>query len=66
MVLCITQHFFSFSRPGPNSPLEWVVMCITQLDPSLQSPYLKKILLGLNFYGNDYHNGQGEPILGNK
>lgn len=62
----MTYDFSSPSRPGPNSPIEWIVMCITLLDPKLQSPYRNKILLGLNFYGNVYTLAQGEPILGNR
>lgn len=62
----MTYDFSNPSRPGPNSPIEWVVMCITLLDPGLKSRYRNKILVGLNFYGNDYALGKGEPILGNK
>ena len=58
--------FLFYFRPGPNSPIEWVVMCVTLLDPALSSPYRNKILLGLNFYGNDYVPGLGEPVLGNR
>jgi hypothetical protein len=40
--------------------------CVTVLDPAGMSPYRSKILLGLNFYGNDYWSGTGEALLGNK
>lgn len=62
----MTYDFSNPSRPGPNSPLPWVQQCVSVLDPSGNSPYRHKILLGLNFYGNDYSPGGGEPILGNK
>ncbi|XP_053383111.1 chitinase domain-containing protein 1-like [Mercenaria mercenaria] len=62
----MTYDFSNPSRPGPNSPLPWVRQCVSVLDPEGTSPYRSKILLGLNFYGNDYWSGTGEAILGNK
>lgn len=62
----MTYDFSDPSRPGPNSPLPWVKQCVSVLDPTGTSPYRSKILLGLNFYGNDYWSGTGEAILGNK
>lgn len=62
----MTYDFSNPSRPGPNSPLPWMKQCVTVLDPAGTSPYRSKILLGLNFYGNDYWSGTGEALLGNK
>ena len=55
----------SFFRPGPNSPILWMKQCVESIDP--KSSNRKKILLGLNFYGNEYSaGGAGGPILGNQ
>jgi len=52
-------------RPGPNSPVEWIKQCVEVLVPEKSSSKRKKILLGLNFYGNDYNaDGGGGPIVG--
>ena len=52
--------------PGPNSPIDWVRSCVEALEPDPSSPDRRKILLGLNFYGNDYVSGSGGPIVGNQ
>ncbi|XP_052765098.1 chitinase domain-containing protein 1-like [Mya arenaria] len=62
----MTYDFSNPSRPGPNSPYNWVIQCIALLDPTGTSQFRHKILLGLNFYGNDYWSRSGEPVLGNK
>ncbi len=49
--------------PGPNSPLLWMQLCVETLAPDAQSDNRRKILLGLNFYGNDYVPGGGGPIV---
>ena len=54
---------FLFFSPGPNSPLSWMKKCVENLVPNPNSPNRKKILLGLNFYGNDYTPGGGGPIV---
>ncbi|GFX09418.1 chitinase domain-containing protein 1 [Trichonephila clavipes] len=54
------------SRPGPNSPLPWIVRCIEDLAPKRTNPNRKKILLGLNFYGNVYSKSSGKPIIGHE
>lgn len=51
-----------FSTVGPNSPIEWVKKSVEILDP--KSSHRSKILLGLNFYGNDYSINGGGPIIG--
>lgn len=47
---------------GPNSPIEWVKKCVEILDPD--SSHRNQILLGMNFYGNDYSINGGGPIVG--
>ena len=56
--------FTSIFRPGPNSPIDWVERCVEELVPDPDSPNRQKILLGLNFYGNDYATGHHESVLG--
>ncbi|CAG2204650.1 CHID1 [Mytilus edulis] len=51
-------------QPGPNSPILWMKQCVEAIDPKATNR--KKILLGLNFYGNEYHAGGGGPILGHQ
>ena len=52
--------------PGANSPESWMKECVETLVPDANSPNRQKILLGLNFYGNDYVQGGGGPIVGNQ
>lgn len=40
--------------------------CVETLVPDATSPVRQKILLGLNFYGNDYGLGDGSSIVGNQ
>ena len=49
---------------GPNSPIEWVQKCVEILDP--EAKYRERLLLGLNFYGNDYTINGGGPIVGSR
>jgi len=58
----MTYDYSSPQRPGPNSPLPWVKKCVETLDPD--GVFNSKLLLGLNFYGNDYTATGGGPILG--
>ncbi|XP_067665584.1 chitinase domain-containing protein 1-like [Haliotis asinina] len=62
----MTYDFSNPQRPGPNSPLVWMKACVEMLSPPDSAQYRDKILLGLNFYGNHYGPGVGEPVLGNK
>jgi chitinase domain-containing protein 1 len=59
----MTYDFSSPQRPGPNSPLNWVRSCVERLVPHSDDPRRSKILLGLNFYGNDYTPMGGGPIV---
>ena len=58
----MTYDYSSSQRPGPNSPIEWVQKCVEILDPEAKNR--DRLLLGLNFYGNDYTINGGGPILG--
>ncbi|VDH94215.1 Hypothetical predicted protein [Mytilus galloprovincialis] len=60
----MTYDFSNPQRPGPNSPILWMKQCVEAIDPKATNR--KKILLGLNFYGNEYHAGGGGPILGHQ
>uniref|UniRef100_T1IHU5 Chitinase domain-containing protein 1 n=1 Tax=Strigamia maritima TaxID=126957 RepID=T1IHU5_STRMM len=58
----MSYDYSNNQRPGPNSPLQWMRLCVTKLDSNAKN--LDKILLGLNFYGNVYKSTGGEAILG--
>ena len=58
--------YIVYHRPGPNSPLSWMESCVLALAPEDNPEVRQKILLGLNFYGNEYSAGGGGPIVGNQ
>lgn len=60
----MTYDFSNPQRPGPNSPINWIKLCVESLVPDPNDKRRGKILLGLNFYGNDYTVSGGGPILG--
>lgn len=60
----MTYDFSNPQRPGPNSPINWVKLCVESLVPDGNDKRREQILLGLNFYGNDYTVSGGGPILG--
>jgi len=60
----MTYDYSNSQRPGPNSPVEWVRKCVVSLDP--EALHRNQILLGLNFYGNDYSVTGGGPIVGSQ
>jgi len=60
----MTYDYSNSQRPGPNSPVDWVKTCVENLDP--ESVHRNQILLGLNFYGNDYSINGGGPIVGSQ
>lgn len=60
----MTYDYSSAQRPGPNSPVDWVKKCVEILTPDAKNR--NQILLGLNFYGNDYSINGGGPIVGNQ
>jgi chitinase domain-containing protein 1 len=67
-------HFFSVMtydysnayRPGPNSPIQWVQDCVEALVPDSKSANRAKLLIGLNFYGNNYTPNGGHAIVGHE
>lgn len=60
----MTYDFSNAQRPGPNSPIMWMKQCVENIDP--KASHRQKILLGLNFFGNEYYAGGGGPILGHQ
>lgn len=59
----MTYDFSHPQLPGPNAPLEWVEDCVKALTSDKNKR--RKVLMGLNFYGNDYKaNGGGGSIIG--
>ncbi|CAG9839522.1 unnamed protein product [Diabrotica balteata] len=57
----MTYDFSNYRQPGPNSPIRWVDDCIQFLTNDENKR--KKILTGLNFYGNDYTVKGGDTIV---
>ncbi|XP_043698310.1 chitinase domain-containing protein 1 [Telopea speciosissima] len=57
----MTYDFSGPQNPGPNAPLKWIQSTLqlllqnTRSDPSMAH----KILLGINFYGNDFMLSEG-------
>ncbi|XP_064605249.1 chitinase domain-containing protein 1-like [Liolophura sinensis] len=59
----MTYDYSNPNSPGPNSPIDWVRRCVENLVPDDRAPERQKLLLGLNFYGNDFYPGGGGPIV---
>ncbi|CAH1967926.1 unnamed protein product [Acanthoscelides obtectus] len=58
----MTYDFSVSGAPGPNAPIDWIEDCIKSLTP--HKAQRKKILTGLNFYGNDFTIARGgSPIV---
>lgn len=62
----MTYDFSNPQRPGPNSPINWVRSCIENLVPNEDKDMRRKILTGLNMYGNDFSGQGGGPIVANQ
>lgn len=62
----MTYDFSNAQQPGPNSPLSWVKKCVETLVPKKNDARRSQILMGLNFYGNDYSISGGGPIIGHE
>ncbi|XP_054782959.1 uncharacterized protein LOC129290263 [Prosopis cineraria] len=66
----MTYDFSSPHNPGPNAPLKWIQFTLNLLlsTPGHRAKSLtNKILLGINFYGNDFSLSRGSgggAILG--
>ncbi|XP_010556593.1 PREDICTED: chitinase domain-containing protein 1 [Tarenaya hassleriana] len=53
----MTYDFSSPQKPGPNAPLKWIGFTLRLLlgsSDSVDQNLARKILLGINFYGNDF------------
>mmetsp|Transcript_27792 Transcript_27792/g.70862 ORF Transcript_27792/g.70862 Transcript_27792/m.70862 type:complete len:407 (-) Transcript_27792:141-1361(-) len=69
----MTYDYSNAYNPGPNAPLQWMYQSVTSLlqntpekDKEGRKRKAAKILLGLNFYGNEYtmsSRGQGRSLL---
>ncbi|XP_074279684.1 uncharacterized protein LOC141604981 [Silene latifolia] len=55
----MTYDFSSSYRPGPNAPLLWVRSTIEFLLSSSSNNLASKVLVGINFYGNDFDLTEG-------
>lgn len=63
----MTYDFSSVERPGANAPKYWVEKAVKHICPDgVKDVALKrkKILIGLNMYGNDYTTEGGGSIVG--
>jgi chitinase domain-containing protein 1 len=65
----MTYDYSAPQSPGPNAPLAWVQQCLHQLLPkktkeaaAVKSNVRSKMLMGTNFYGNDYIIPQGKSL----
>lgn len=62
----MTYDYSSFERPGPAAPLYWVQNAVEHICPSHVLKLKQKrakILLGLNFFGNDFTPEGGKSII---
>lgn len=57
----MTYDFSSAHYPGPNAPLNWIRSSLKLLldGASNQQKLASKILIGINFYGNDFIISEG-------
>jgi chitinase domain-containing protein 1 len=65
----MTYDYSNVQRPGPNAPIYWIKNAIKHICPDTVAHVTAKrakILLGLNFYGNDYTPNGGGPIIGHE
>ncbi|CAN7009450.1 unnamed protein product [Brassica rapa subsp. trilocularis] len=65
----MTYDFSNAQNPGPNAPLKWIDLTLKLLlgsSNNVDSSLARKVLLGLNFYGNDFaiSGGDGGAITG--
>lgn len=53
----MTYDFSNAQNPGPNAPLKWIDLTLKLLlgsSNNVDSSLARKVLLGINFYGNDF------------
>ncbi|KAL1498160.1 hypothetical protein ABEB36_009003 [Hypothenemus hampei] len=60
----MTYDYSNPRMPGPNAPINWIEDSIISLTSNITRR--PKILMGLNFYGNDYTADGGGPIVGHE
>ncbi|CAH8273574.1 unnamed protein product [Arabidopsis lyrata] len=67
----MTYDFSNPQNPGPNAPVKWIDLTLKLLlgsCNSIDSNIARKVLLGINFYGNDFvisgDSGGGGAITG--
>jgi chitinase domain-containing protein 1 len=69
LISVMTYDFSNVQRPGFSSPPSWSLQSMMTLVPRDDSAedLCKKLLLGLNFYGNDFKlPSGGGPIVGSQ
>ncbi|KAG0600099.1 hypothetical protein M758_11G007100 [Ceratodon purpureus] len=64
----MTYDFSGPNRPGPNAPAPWIESTLQNLRATYENnDAAPEVLLGLNFYGNDFTLPQGGgPIIGHQ
>ncbi|KAG0555859.1 hypothetical protein KC19_11G008800 [Ceratodon purpureus] len=64
----MTYDFSGPNRPGPNAPAPWIDSTLQNLRATYENnDAAPEVLLGLNFYGNDFTLPQGGgPIIGHQ
>ncbi|XP_010427871.1 PREDICTED: chitinase domain-containing protein 1-like isoform X1 [Camelina sativa] len=67
----MTYDFSNPQNPGPNAPVKWIDLTLKLLlgsSNNIDSSLARKVLLGINFYGNDFvisgDSGGGGAITG--
>ena len=61
----MTYDYSTVQHPGANAPIHWIKEAVEHISPK-NDENRGKILLGLNFYGNDYTPNGGGPIVGHE
>lgn len=62
----MTYDFSNPHNPGPNAPLKWIQIVLQLLlgnSGSRAQSLAPKILLGINFYGNDFSLSRGNCFV---
>ncbi|OMJ78582.1 hypothetical protein SteCoe_21560 [Stentor coeruleus] len=59
----LMTYDFSPATPGPNAPMPWIKDTLSKLYSGNEVDNTK-ILLGVPFYGYDYKEGHGQPVIG--
>lgn len=62
----MTYDYSNVQHPGPNAPVSWIKKCVKALVHDNKDPKRAQILMGLNFYGNNYTPEGGGAIVGSQ